>query len=267
MLGRVLSVAGSDSGGGAGIQADIKAVTALGGFCMTALTALTAQDTRGVRAVVPVDPGFVALQIGMAFDDPGVDAVKTGMLANAGIIRAVAVALERYPDVPLILDPVMVAKGGASLLDLDAVSALRDDLIPRAALVTPNVPEAEVLTGRPVRSVEDMVEAARVLRGDGAKAVLMKGGHLEGDVLTDVLVTDEGSACFSASRIETRHTHGTGCTLASAIAVGVAQGLALQDAYVRAHRYLRAAIVAAPGYGQGAGPLDHGVTIDAAWRV
>ncbi|WP_323990246.1 bifunctional hydroxymethylpyrimidine kinase/phosphomethylpyrimidine kinase [Nguyenibacter sp. L1] len=266
MKGRVLVAAGSDSGGGAGIQADIKAITALGGFAMTALSALTVQNTLGVAAVLPVPPGFVTQQMRCVIDDLGVDAFKSGMLDRAEIILAVADIVAAHPAIPYVLDPVMVAKGGARLLQDNAVETLRRHLVPRASLLTPNLPEAEVLVGRPIRTVADMRRAAEELRQAGAASVLVKGGHLEGDELTDVLATQGGIELFTDTRLPTRHTHGTGCTLASAIATGLAQGLALRDAVIRARTYLRAAIAAAPGYGAGAGPLDHGVTIRPEWR-
>ncbi|GBQ24457.1 bifunctional hydroxymethylpyrimidine kinase/phosphomethylpyrimidine kinase [Gluconacetobacter sacchari] len=265
MKGRVLVVAGSDSGGGAGIQADIKAVTALGGFAMTAVSALTVQNTLGVSAILPVPADMVTAQMRCVLDDIGVDAFKSGMLDRSEVIVAVADEIRAYPDVPYVLDPVMVAKGGSSLLRDDAVETLMRNLVPLASLLTPNLPEAEVLAGHPIRTVDDMCRAAEALRRAGARAVLVKGGHLEGDTLTDVLCDSTGIALFSDTRLPTRHTHGTGCTLASAIAVGLAQGLGLRVAVERARRYLRAAIAEAPGYGAGAGPLNHAVTVDSAW--
>jgi len=266
MRGRVLIIAGSDSGGGAGIQADIKAVTALGAFAMTAVTALTAQNTCGVVEALPVPAAFVDVQIGCVLDDIGTDVFKTGMLDRSDIIGVVARRCRMAPEIPLVLDPVMVAKGGSVLLRTDALSALRAELIPQAFLLTPNLPEAETLLGRPITTVAEMEQACLDLRALGARSVLLKGGHMKGDVLTDVLATDDGIHHFSDTRIDTRHTHGTGCTLASAIAAGLAQGQALPDAVMRARRYLRAAIVRAPGFGRGAGPIDHSVTIDTAWQ-
>jgi hydroxymethylpyrimidine/phosphomethylpyrimidine kinase len=265
MRGRVLVVAGSDSGGGAGIQADIKTITALGGFAMTAITALTAQDTTGVHGVFPVPAGFVRDQMACVLDDIGADAVKTGMLGDAAVIIAVAETLAAHGAcAPLVVDPVMVAKGGTPLLAADAMDALRHRLLPMAALVTPNLPEAEVLLGRAIDDVAGMRAAAQALRALGPPAVLLKGGHLPGETVVDVLATADGVAEFAAPRIASRHTHGTGCTLASAIATGLAQGMALTDAVVRARAYVRAAIRSAPGYGAGHGPLDHAVTVDPA---
>ena len=260
MRGRVLVVAGSDSGGGAGIQADIKAVTALGGF---AATALTAQNTQGVFGVHPVPVAFIRQQIQVVMEDIGADVIKTGMLGDVATIEAVCAALADYaPGVPVVLDPVMVAKGGHALLADDAVGVLRRRLLPLARVITPNLPEAEALSGVRIANVEDMKVAAQILLSLGVPAVLLKGGHLEGDALTDLLATPEGIEAFESQRIQTRHTHGTGCTTASAVAAGLAQGLSLRDAVVRARAYVRAAILAAPGYGAGHGPLDHGVTVD-----
>lgn len=263
MRGRVLVVAGSDSGGGAGIQADIKAITALGGFAATALTALTAQNTIGVFGVHPVPAAFIRQQIQVVMEDIGADVIKSGMLGDVATIETVCAALADYaPHVPLVLDPVMVAKGGHSLLAGDAVSVLRSRLLPMASVITPNLPEAEALSGMPIRSVADMHAAAAILLSLGVPAVFLKGGHLPGDQLTDLLATQQGIETFAGQRIPTRHTHGTGCTTASAIAAGLAQGMTLRDAVVRARAYVRAAIASAPGFGAGHGPLDHAVTFD-----
>jgi hydroxymethylpyrimidine/phosphomethylpyrimidine kinase len=262
--GRVLIVAGSDSGGGAGIQADIKAVTAMNGFAATAITALTAQNTKGVHGVVPVEPAFIAQQIEVVLSDIGADALKTGMLHSALVIATVADAFRKHArGVPLVVDPVMVAKGGHRLLLTEAEAALRDTLLPMATLLTPNLPEAEVLVGFPVRVEADMQRAAEKLVSFGAKAVLMKGGHLEG---VDLLVHDGKVDRFEEARLASRSTHGTGCTLASAIAAGLAQKMGLRDAVARARLYVRKAIEAAPGYGQGHGPLNHAVTVRSDWQ-
>ncbi len=265
MRGRVLVVAGSDSGGGAGIQADIKAITALGCFAATAVTALTAQDTTGVHGVHPVPPAFLRLQMACVLDDIGADAIKTGMLADAATVALVCdVLASRAERVPLVVDPVMVAKGGQSLLAAEAVDAMKRLLLPMAALLTPNLPEAELLAGMPIRDVAAMRHAAAVLLTLGVPAVLLKGGHLEGDTVVDLLATEAGLEEFAGPRIATRHTHGTGCTLASAIAAGLAQGMGLSAAVGRARRYVRRAIATAPGLGAGHGPLNHAVTVDAA---
>ncbi|KAA0571246.1 bifunctional hydroxymethylpyrimidine kinase/phosphomethylpyrimidine kinase [Azospirillum sp. Sh1] len=256
--GRVLIVAGSDSGGGAGIQADIKAVSALGAYAMTAIAALTAQNTTGVYGVVPVDPAFVALQMKLVLEDIGADAVKIGMLANAPVIEAVAAEYEeRAVNVPLVLDPVMIAKSGHHLLDPDAVLTLRRRLLPLAEVVTPNLPEAEALTDLPIRDLDDMRRAAELMLSFGPKSVLLKGGHLENDTLYDLLLTEEGETVFEGRRVHTPHTHGTGCTLSSAIAAGLAQGMTTRDAVARARRYVETAILTAPGFGHGHGPLNH----------
>ncbi|MEK9673481.1 MAG: bifunctional hydroxymethylpyrimidine kinase/phosphomethylpyrimidine kinase [Rhodospirillaceae bacterium] len=259
--GRVLIIAGSDSGGGAGIQADIKTVTALGGYAMTAITALTAQNTMGVSGAHGVPPAFVGDQIRVVMDDLGADCVKIGMLGSADMVKAVAAALDAFaPGVPVVLDTVMVAKGGHSLLADDAVDAIRRMLVPGAALVTPNLPEAQALTGIAVTTPEEMERGGLAILKMGAGAVLMKGGHLEGDRLTDLLVSGQGIERFDSARIDTAHTHGTGCTLASACAAGIAQGLDLKSAVARARCYVMEAIRTAPGLGAGHGPLNHGHT-------
>jgi hydroxymethylpyrimidine/phosphomethylpyrimidine kinase len=256
--GRVLVVAGSDSGGGAGIQADIKTVMALGGFATTAVTAVTAQDTLGVHGVFAVPPDFVALQMRHVLGDIGADAFKTGMLADAQTVQAVAQVFADHPDVPLVLDPVMMAKGGHRLIAEDAIATLKAVLLPLASLITPNAPEAETLAGMGIFSVDDQLRAADILLRLGVRAVLLKGGHLDAPDITDVLASQDGVQVFTAPRRMTRHTHGTGCTLASAIATGLAQSMALPDAVRRAHAYVQVAMAAAPGLGAGHGPLDHG---------
>jgi hydroxymethylpyrimidine/phosphomethylpyrimidine kinase len=263
--GRVLAIAGSDSGGGAGIQADIKTITVLGGYAATAVTAVTAQDTHRVHEIMAVPPALVARQIALVLADIGADAVKTGMLGTGATIAAVCDALATHgKGVPVVVDPVLRATGGGPpLLEDAALEILRGRLLPMAAVVTPNLPEAAALTGLAVRDPEGMREAARRLRAMGAAAVLVTGGHLEGDTVTDLLVTSDGAETFTAPRIATRHTHGTGCTLASAIATGLAQGLDLRAAVLRARDFVRAAIAAAPGFGGGHGPLDHGACIRA----
>ena len=251
-------VAGSDSGGGAGIQGDLKTVTCLGGYGMSAITALTAQNTQGVSGIHVVPPAFIAQQMQLCLSDIGADAIKTGMLHAAEVIEAVAAALPDAPAIPLVVDPVMVAKGGAPLLAAEALSALKALLIPRASLITPNLPEAEYLLGTEIRGVEAMQRAAEALLAMGPQAVLLKGGHADGETLTDLLLM-RGAApiLLETARIHTRHTHGTGCCFASAIATGLAQGMALEAATRRAHAYVQAAIAAAPGLGHGHGPLGH----------
>ncbi|HBK08811.1 MAG TPA: bifunctional hydroxymethylpyrimidine kinase/phosphomethylpyrimidine kinase [Acetobacteraceae bacterium] len=260
MKGRVLVIAGSDSGGGAGVQADIKTITALGAFAATAITALTAQNTLGVHGVMPVPADFIRQQIEVVLSDIGADVIKIGMLGDVATIGTVCDALEDFaPDAPMVLDPVMVAKGGHALLAAQAVDSLRTRLLPLSAVITPNLPEAEALTGLTIRTVADMRVAATALLAMGVPAVLLKGGHLESDTVTDLLATASGVEAFSEPRIQTRHTHGTGCTTASAVAAGLAQGMSLRDSVVRARAYVRAAITSAPGFGKGHGPLNHAV--------
>ncbi len=262
LRGRVLIIAGSDSGGGAGIQADIKTVTALGGYAATAITALTAQNTQGVFGVIDVPGDFIAQQIALVLDDIGADAIKTGMLSKLEAIEAIARMLqEKAAGLPLVVDPVMVAKGGHKLLDDAAHQALVGRLFPLAAVVTPNIPEAEALTGLAIADEAGMAEAGRHLLAMGPGAVLVKGGHLEGPRVIDLLVSAEGVLRFEGSRLNSTNTHGTGCTLASAIATGLARGMPLKLAVARARDYVRQAIATAPGFGHGHGPLNHGHTM------
>jgi hydroxymethylpyrimidine/phosphomethylpyrimidine kinase len=261
--GRVLIVAGSDSGGGAGIQADIKTVTALGAYAATAVTALTAQNTEGVAAIHDIPADFVAEQMRVVLDDIGADCLKAGMLHRPEIIETVCDVVEDLaPGVPFVVDPVMIAKGGASLLAEAAVETLKQRLIPLTAVLTPNLPEAEALVGDEAGSVDDAVELARAVLSLGPHAVFLTGGHREGAEIVDVLVDRDGTVeRFTGPRIETRHTHGTGCTIASAIAAGLAQGMALVDAIHRARAYTFEAIRTAPGYGAGHGPINHAHTV------
>lgn len=257
--GRVLIVAGSDSGGGAGIQADIKTVTALGGYAMTAITALTAQDTETVHGVHAVPPDFVGQQMRVVLADLGADCVKTGMLHSTAVLDAVLGALPA--GMPLVVDPVTVAKGGARLVEPSTIEAIRSRLVPRATIVTPNVPEAAELTGIAIGARNDAIEAGKALIGMGAAAALVKGGHMAGGEVEDILVTKDGVEILAGPRLKTRHTHGTGCTLASAVATGIAQGLSLRGAVARARDYVLQAIMTAPGFGKGHGPLNHGHTV------
>ncbi len=254
--GRVLAIGGSDPSGGAGVQADIKAITALGGYAATAITAITVQNTLGVAAIHAVAPDVVVAQARAVIDDIGVDAVKTGMLGDAATVDAVAALLDGL-DAPLVVDPVMAATTGAALIDPAALDALRA-LIARAALVTPNAPEAGRLTGLAVATTDDLRRAGERLLTGGVRAVLMKGGHVAGESVIDILVTGDGETRFESPRIESRHTHGTGCALAAACATGLAQGLALPDAVAGAHAYVAEAIRRAPGFGGGHGPIGHG---------
>ena len=256
-LGRVLIIAGSDSGGGAGIQADIKAVTMLGGYAATAITAITVQNTLGVHDVHPLPLDLIEAQARAVLDDIGADAIKTGMLGTREVVERVAAILDTS-EAPMVVDPVMVAKGGQSLLADDAVSAVRALMVPRATLLTPNAPEAEALTGLDVADLDGQRRAGEALLVMGARAVLMKGGHVPGETVIDLLLTPNGETLLEGPRIDTRHTHGTGCTLASACAVGLARGLPLEAAVAEAWAYVAEAIRRAPGLGGGRGPLDHG---------
>ena len=255
--GRVLIIAGSDSGGGAGVQADIKTVTALGGYAATAITAITAQNSLGVHAVHPVPLEMIEAQARAVLSDIGAEVIKTGMLGDTEVVRLVA-RLIAESGLPAVIDPVMIAKGGAALLDADAIAVVRDQMVRLASLLTPNAPEAEALTGLSIVSLDDQRRAGAVLLNVGAKAVLMKGGHVAGARVIDLLITPDGETVFEGERIATRHTHGTGCTLASACATGLAQGLPLNAAVARAWDYVHEAILRAPGFGAGHGPLDHG---------
>jgi hydroxymethylpyrimidine/phosphomethylpyrimidine kinase len=254
--GRVLVIAGSDSGGGAGVQADIKTVTALGGYAATAVTAITVQNTLGVEQVFPIPTDVVEAQALAVLRDIGADAIKTGMLGDRATVE-MAARLLAGAGVSSVVDPVMAAKDGSALLSDPAIDAMREALIPHATLLTPNAPEAAALTGRPVETTEDLKRAGEALLARGCEAVLMKGGHIPGERVVDILLTPVSEVRFESGRIDTRHTHGTGCTLASACATGLAQGLSLEHAVRRARDYVQEAIRRAPGFGAGHGPLDH----------
>lgn len=260
MIANVLSIAGSDPSGGAGIQADLKAFSARGTFGMAVLTALTAQNTQGVSAVHALPPDFVAEQIRMVFADVRVDAVKIGMIANAGIAEAVADALTPHQGIPIVLDPVMIAKGGAALLDPAAVAIIRERLLPLASLITPNLPEAAALIGAPEATSRAEMEAqARALLKRGPQAVLVKGGHLDLPQSPDFLALADRSLWFEAERTATRNTHGTGCSLSSAIAAELAKGSTVEVAVARAKAWLADAIAEAGqlSVGSGHGPVHH----------
>ena len=262
--GRVLIAAGSDSGGGAGIQADIKTVTALGGYASCAITALTAQNTVAISAIQEVPGDFVSAQIRDVLSDIGADCIKTGMMFNTAVIEAVSDVLDNEArGIPLVVDPVLVGKNGDNLLLPEAMQALKARLILRATVITPNLPEAEALTGMTITTVSDMMHAAEMLHTLGVPAILLKGGHLDSDTITDILLDENGVRRFEDERINSVHTHGTGCTLASAVATGLAQGMSLGDAVERARDYVRRAIETAPGFGAGHGPLNHTVTLPA----
>jgi hydroxymethylpyrimidine/phosphomethylpyrimidine kinase len=256
--GRVLCIGGSDSGAGAGIQADLKTVAALGGYATTAITAVTVQDTRGVHGRHAVPAAIIEAQARAVLADIGADAIKTGMLGSAAAVLAVTRVLEGPGTrLPVVVDPVLVSSSGTPLLDPRARRAFTEQVLPRARLLTPNIPEAEALTGLAIATLDDRRRAAEVLMVMGAKAVLVKGGHAKGATVVDLLVTDEGESLFEGPRVKSRHTHGTGCTLASAIATGLAFGLPLAEAVAQAWAYTAEAIRAAPGLGKGAGPLEH----------
>ncbi len=266
MIANALSVAGSDPSGGAGVQADLKAFSARGVYGMAAITALTAQNTRGVARAAPVAPDLVAAQIAEIRADVRIDAVKIGMIATAEIAATVADALDGL-DAPLVLDPVMVAKGGARLLAEDAVAAMAERLLPRAAVVTPNLPEAAALLGAPVAaSRASMAEQAEALVARGARAALVKGGHLEGRESPDALATNEGVVWLDGARTPTMNTHGTGCTLSAALAAELAKGAPLAEAAAAAKSYVAGAIAAADrlSVGGGCGPTHH---FHALWRA
>jgi hydroxymethylpyrimidine/phosphomethylpyrimidine kinase len=258
---RVLSIAGSDSGGGAGIQADLKTFAALGCYGMTAITALTAQNTQGVRAIHGVPPDMLRQQIDAVVEDIGLHAVKIGMLHAPEIVHTVAEAIDRHALVNVVLDPVMVATSGAVLIENPAIAALVRELFPRADLVTPNLDEAALLVGRPLNDERDMEAAAHELLAMGARAVLLKGGHLKGEQVSDLLLMPGGALTWMrAPRIHSANTHGTGCTLSSAIAAHLALGASLPDAVQAARAFVRAALEAGAKVrtGAGSGPLNHG---------
>jgi len=252
-----LTIAGSDSGGGAGIQADLKTFSALGVYGMSVLTSITAQNTLGVQGIHDLPPEFVGLQIDSVMQDIGADAVKIGMLSNIQIIKIVSKKIKEYKVKNLVIDPVMVAKGGDRLLKEDAVEALKQDLIPLAIIVTPNLIEAEVLSGLKIQNIIDMKEAAQEIYKLGPRNVLIKGGHLLSEEAIDFLYDGESFKEFKAERINTKNTHGTGCTLSSAIAAGLAQEKEIEEAVDIAKRYITLAIQNSLDIGHGHGPLNH----------
>ena len=263
---RALTIAGSDSGGGAGIQADLKTFMAFGVYGMSAVTALTAQNTVGVQGIFEVSPAFVRMQIESVMADIGADAAKTGMLGSEAIVRTVAEAVREFRIPNLVVDPVMVAKGGDPLLAPDACLALRTVLVPLASVLTPNIPEAEALLGRRIEGLEGMKKASRELRELGCRWVVLKGGHLEGDPeAVDILSDGERLHLLRAPRLQTRNTHGTGCTFASAIAAGLARGRAVPDAVRRAKEYVTEAIRSGIALGRGHGPTNHLAGVPGRW--
>lgn len=259
-MNKVLSIAGSDSSGGAGIQADIKTVLSLGGYAMSVITAVTAQNTLGVQGIRTMDPEFVGLQIDAVLGDVGADCVKTGMLGTAEIVETVSRKLREYEIDKLIVDPVMVSKSGAILLGEAARDAMIKDLFPQSYLLTPNIPEAEAFVGRSISNVSDMKKAAKKIKKMGPKYVLVKGGHLP-NAPVDVLHDGNQDYEFETQRVRTRHTHGTGCTLSAAIATFLARGLPLMECIDKARRYLYRALRFSLGIGKGIGPLNHFASI------
>ncbi|MEL6378569.1 MAG: bifunctional hydroxymethylpyrimidine kinase/phosphomethylpyrimidine kinase [Pseudomonadota bacterium] len=262
MQGRVLIIAGSDSSGGAGLQADIKTVTALGGYAMTAVTAVTVQNTLGVTDIHPIPVKTIRDQIDACLSDIGADVIKIGMIGSAAVANRLANCLP--PDIPVVLDPVLVATSGDALGDSALADVIRDDLIPRAAIITPNVHELAHLSGRPVSTIEAMREAGRrLLASMTGGRVILKGSHLEDcDQIINSLLGTDTETVITTPRLNTPHTHGTGCTLASAVATGLAQGLTQEKAFQRAVSYVHGAIDNAPGFGAGNGPLNHSFAID-----
>ena len=254
---RVLIIAGSDSSGGAGIQADIKTVTALGSYAMTAVTAVTAQNTQGVKKITPIPTKNVQKQITMILDDIGTNAVKIGMLHNVNIIKCVYRILKKYKLKNIVLDPVMVSKSGTKLINNNSIKYLKKLLLPLSNLVTPNIPEAEVLTGYSISNKEDMIEAAKTILNMGSKNVLLKGGHLKTKMICDILATKKGIKVFSKKKIKTKNTHGTGCTLSSALATCLSQKRNIFKSCKISLNYVNQAITHAPGYGKGHGPINH----------
>ena len=261
MIKRVLTVAGSDSGGGAGIQADLKTFSAFGVYGMSVITAVTAQNSVRVNSVVGLDPKFVSLQFDSVFVDIGIDAVKTGMLYSPGIVQVIARKLEESRIPFIVVDPVMISTGGDSLLESKSLEIMKRELIPLATLVMPNLHEAEVLSEMTIRSVEDMKKAAQKIHNTGCKAVLVKGGHLTGDAV-DLLFDGEEFARFTASRINTRNTHGTGCTYSAAVVANLAKGKSLRDAIKISKIFVTKAIEQAFPLGKGHGPLNHFVRVE-----
>lgn len=257
-VSRALTIAGSDSGGGAGIQADLKTFQELGVYGMTVLTALTAQNTQGVHGVYAIPSEFIAQQMDAVLTDIGCDAVKSGMLFDSNIIETVAHKLKEHSVPNYVLDPIMIAKGGTPLLLQEAVEAVKEHLLPLATVITPNLPEAEVLTGmKEIKTREQMEEAARILHDWGAQNVVVKGGHSEGEIVTDLLYDGRKFIELSSTRFHTQHTHGTGCTFAAAITSGLATGKPIRIAVEQAKRFITAAISNPLGIGHGHGPTNH----------
>ena len=254
---KVLIIAGSDSSGGAGIQADIKTITAFGGYAMTAITEVTSQNTKGVKEIVSISPKNLQKQITMVLDDIGTNAVKIGMLHNTKVIKSIYKILKKYKLKNVVLDPVMIAKGGARLANNNSIKYLKKLLFPLCDVVTPNIPEAEVLTGYSISNKKEMIKAAKKIITMGPKNVLLKGGHLKNKMIFDILVSKNKIKIFQKRKIKTRNTHGTGCTLSSAIAACLSQKKNILRSSNISLKYVDKAILTAPGYGKGFGPLNH----------
>jgi len=254
---KVLIIAGSDPSGGAGIQADIKTVTALGSYAMTVVTAITSQNTKTVKEIIPIPVKNIHSQLTMVLDDIGANAAKIGMLHKTEVIKCVYRVLKKYKLKNIILDPVMIAKGGAKLVNSNSIKHLKELLIPLCTVVTPNIPEAEILTDCSILNKEDMIKAAKKIISMGAKNVLLKGGHLKNKMIFDILVSKNKVKIFPKRKIKTKNTHGTGCTLSSALATLLSQRKNLYISCKNSLRYVDKAIVTAPGYGKGFGPLNH----------
>tara|TARA_B100000029_G_scaffold435899_1_gene450193 strand:- start:4712 stop:5524 length:813 start_codon:yes stop_codon:yes gene_type:complete len=259
---KVLIIAGSDSSGGAGIQADIKTVTALGSYAMTAITAVTAQNTKGVKGIVPISMKNVQSQMITVLDDIKVDSVKIGMLHNSSIIKIVYKILKKYKLKNIVLDPVMIAKDGSKLINNNSIKYIKKFLIPICDLVTPNIPEAEALVGYSISNKIDMIKAAKKILNMGPKNVLLKGGHLKNKMIFDILVTNKKIKIFRKRKIKTKNTHGTGCTLSSALATCLSQKKNVFESCKMSLRYVDKAVSSAPGYGKGFGPLNHLVSFN-----
>ena len=254
---KVLIIAGSDSSGGAGIQADIKTVTALGSYAMTAITAVTAQNTTGVKSIISINPKEIYNQIIFSSNDIRPDAIKIGMLHSVKVIRSVIKSLDQIKVRKIVLDPVMVAKGGAKLIDNKAINLLKSTLIKKVLMITPNIPEAEILTNTKIKTKEDMIVAAQKLINLGAKNVLIKGGHLRGKFVQDIYVNSKDINIFNSKRVKTKNTHGTGCTLSSAVTTFLSCGKPVKKSCELGIKYVNSAIKSNPNYGIGHGPINH----------
>ncbi len=259
---KVLIIAGSDSSGGAGIQADIKTVTALGSYAMTAVTAVTAQNTKGVKGIIPISAKDVQNQMTAILNDIGADSVKIGMLHNSGIIKSIYKILKKYKLKNIVLDPVMIAKDGSKLINNNSIKYLKKLLLPICDFITPNIPEAEALIGRSILNEKDMIKAAQKILNMGPKNVLLKGGHLKNKMIFDILATNKKIQIFKKRKIKTKNTHGTGCTLSSALATCLSQKKNILKSCKISLRYVDEAVVTAPGYGKGFGPLNHLVSFN-----